>query len=91
MPKTRRAGRKNQLRRLVAQLYYTASANTSGFEHSDHFDKEYEELFSGKVTNVECRIEWPAQLTLVDLENKVYRPDTLHEKDPRGATPRTPA
>jgi len=63
MPKTRRAGRKTQLRRLTANYYRAAPTNYINIVQPNHYDEEYEQLFSGKVINSDCEIEWPAQLT----------------------------
>jgi len=49
MLKTRRAGRKNQLRRLIARYYRTASTDYIDIVQPNHYDEKYELLFSGKV------------------------------------------
>jgi len=86
MPKTRRAGRKYQLRRIIARYHRASSTDYINIVELNHDDKEYEQLFAGKVTNSESKIKWPAQLTPIDVEDKPYRPTTFHEKDPRGVT-----
>lgn len=78
------AGRK-KLRRLVFQLYRTASVIYTNLPFNDNLE-EYEALFSKEVNNCKIRIKWLAQHTLIDIENKFYRSTTRHEEHPRDVT-----
>lgn len=57
MLKTRRAGRKNQLRRLIARYYRTASTDYIDIVQPNHYDEKYELLFSGKVISSGFKIK----------------------------------
>lgn len=91
MPKTRRAGRKNQLRRLTARLYYsTPSSAYSDFVGIDYRDdSEYDNLFNApapfKVDNnsdVKLR-EWPSQLSLIEFKKSNILNYDIPSGDPR--------
>jgi len=57
MPKTRCVGRKYQLRRIIARYHRAASTDYINIVEPNHYDKEYEQLFAGKVTNSESKIK----------------------------------
>jgi hypothetical protein len=92
MPKTRRAGRKNQLRRLTARLYYSTPSNEySNFVGIDYRDdSEYDNLFNASAPfsvihkDVKLR-EWPAHLDLVEIKNPDIPPHAIPDNDPRRA------
>lgn len=88
MPKTRRAGRKNQLRRMIARHYYAASANYIDIVESNHYDEEYEQLFAS-ANKTTCSVKWPEQLIPIDANFQSYRPASTVPGDPRGE-PRAP-
>lgn len=88
MPKTRRARRKNQLRRLIARYYHSASNEFSSLVGAAYYhDNEYEELFSRSANrdnnNHITLIEWPSKLTPVSIEYPSLPPLTIREDDPR--------
>jgi len=88
MPKTRCAGRKNQLRRMIARHYYAASTNYIDIVETNHYDKEYEQLFAS-ANKTTCLIKWPERLIPIDVDNQPHQPASTHPGDPRAA-PRSP-
>lgn len=88
MPKTRRAGRKNQLRRLVARYYNSASNEYSQFIGTEYYnDSEYEELFNQSANRDSSKpitlIEWPAKLIPFTIEYPSLPSLKIPEDDPR--------
>lgn len=87
MSKTCRAGKKNQLRRLAAHYYQTASTEFSAFIGTDYYyDKKYEELYNQSTrrdnNNSTTIIEWLSTLTPVTIEYPSLPPLTIKENDP---------
>lgn len=89
MPKTRRAGRKNQVRRLYRNYEYAPADSYRSIVDPEYYrDPEYERLFVN-TARITCVTPWPEQLTPIDTDVQPYRPATIHPGDPRGA-PRSP-
>ena len=86
MPKTRRAGRKNQLRRLLAR-YHQPNLNdfTNSIGVDYRSDPEYDRLFERRDNNNLVLAEWPAKLALIQLEAPSLPPFDIPESDPRRA------
>jgi len=84
MPKTRRAGRKNQLRRLIRQRYHAVPVNhVDNSQLNNYPDEKYEVLSSKKASfNCETRVK-SFDLISVDVEDKQCRPVDIPEKDPQ--------
>lgn len=88
MPKTRRAGRKNQLRRLVARYYNSASNEFSPVIGAEYYnDNEYEELFNQSANRDRSKpitlIEWPSKLIPCTIEYPSLPSLKIPEDDPR--------
>lgn len=88
MPKTRRAGRKNQLRRLVARYYNSASNEFSPLIGAEYYnDNEYEQLFKQSANRDHSKsttlIEWPSKLTPLTIEGPSLPSLKIPEDDPR--------
>ena len=91
MPKTRRSGRKNQLRRIFARLYQSASGSLlTNISVEERYDPEYEALFKpGLLTpsfdkNNNFKLaKWPSKLTLITIDHPGIPPLDIDEKDPR--------
>ncbi|CAL1671573.1 unnamed protein product [Lasius platythorax] len=88
MPKTRRAGRKNQLRRLVARYYISAPNEFSPLIGATYYnDNEYEELFNPSANRDHNKpitlIEWPSKLIPLTIEYPSLPSLKIPEDDPR--------
>ncbi|EFN61586.1 hypothetical protein EAG_05437 [Camponotus floridanus] len=75
MPKTRRAGRKNQVRRL-RQNYERTADRYSFIVDKNYCDPEYELLFAN-ASKVTCKIVWLKQLIPIDADVTPYRPASI--------------
>lgn len=88
MPKTRRAGRKNQLRKIKKQYYESVTEEYSSFLGVEYiYDPEYEEFFAPKPAECDKNnndiesIPW--KLVPIDFENKHLPSLDIPEGDPR--------
>lgn len=84
MSKTRRAGRKNQLHRILAKYHRAAVVDYTLIIDTEYYlDHKYEQLFASAAKTT-CNIKWPEHLIPIDVDVRPYRLATTHQEDPRG-------
>jgi len=74
---------------MIARHYYAASANYIDIVESNHYDKEYEQLFAS-ANKTTCLIKWPERLIPIDANVQPHRPTSTLPGDPRGESRASP-